>query len=187
MVLTADDDVDDSSGWRGRGKQHSVDDVDHAIVGGDVCRSDRGVIDHDSAIHDGDGDVLAEHGGDHLPVRQVATHGGGVDHVVEEDVRQTIQGQQVIGRDVECSDQCSDGGIGRGEYGEGTISTQVVCEAGGNDGSLQEGVVFAVHHHVDDGRLGLNERPQQKQGQQKGMLEHGLELCDCVGGTDPPS
>ena len=65
MNVGFDHDVDDGGGLLGLGRrqQDGVDDVDHAVVGGDVGNGDLGVVDEDAVVVDGDGDVFSEEGG----------------------------------------------------------------------------------------------------------------------------
>ena len=54
----------------------------------------------------------------------------------------------------------------------------IISEVGLEDCSFEKCVVFAVDHNIDDGRLRIREKPQEEQGHQKGMLEHGSGLGD---------
>ena len=93
-----------SAGWW---QKHSVDDVHHTVVGGDVGHSDGGVIDHHCTVHDGDGDVLTEQGGEHVAVHEVGAEAVGTHHVVEQDVSQAFEGEEVFGSDSELGHQGS--------------------------------------------------------------------------------
>ena len=90
-------------------------------------------------------------GGDHLTVREVGAHGRGVDHVVEQDVPEAFEGEEIFGCDFERSDQSSHGIIGRREHGEGAFTREGLNESGSTDGSLEQGVVFAVDDDVHHG------------------------------------
>ena len=107
MHVAVDDDVHDGVGWLRRGRDEDrIDDVHDAIVGHDVGDNDLSVVDEDALVVDGDGDVGAVEGGDHLSVAEVGTEGGSSDHVVEEDVGQLRQSEEVLCGGAESASQC---------------------------------------------------------------------------------
>ena len=144
VVFAVDDDVHHGGGLAGWWEKHSVDDVHHTVVGRDVGHSDGGVIDHDCTVHDGDGDVFTEHGGEHLAVHEVGAECSGPHNVVEQDVPKAFEGEEVFGSDAEFSDQSSDCSIGRCEDRKWAVAGQGVGEFSRDDGRLEKSVVFAV-------------------------------------------
>ena len=155
MVFAVDDDVHHGGGLCWWWQKHSVDDVDYTVVCRDVGHSDRGVVDHDRTVHDGDGHVLTEHGGDHLTVREVGAHGRGVDHVVEQDVSEAFEGEEVFGCDAEFSHEGGYGIICWCKNSKWTITGQGTGEICLDHGSFEQRMVVAVDHHIDHGGLGL--------------------------------
>ena len=89
MVGRIDDDVHYGDG---RGQQHGVNDMDHAVVGLDVGDGDLGVVDEDTVGVDGHGDVLAVERGDDLPVGEVSRKDLSAGDVVGQDVGQGALG-----------------------------------------------------------------------------------------------
>ena len=154
VVFAVDDHVHNGCSLRSWREQDSIDHVHHTIVGSDVGHSDGGVIDHHCAVHDGDGDVFTEQGGEHVAVHEVGAECRGPHNVVEEDIRKAIKGEEVFGSDAEFSDQSSDCSIGRCEDRKWAVAGQVVGEFSRDDGRLEKSVVFAVHYHVDYCSLG---------------------------------
>ena len=123
----------------------------HAVVGGNVCHGDLGVVDKDAVVVDGHGDIGAVESGDHLAITQIRAERGGAHNVIQQDVCQFRQGKQVFGGGVQRASQCNECVVRGGEYRERSFTTQRACQVGFKHRSFKHVVDRAVDHDVHDG------------------------------------
>ena len=151
MHVTVDDDVHDGGGLRLGGRQeHGVDDVDHAIVGGDVGDGDLGVVDEDAIVVDGHRDVSTVERGGGGAVGQIGGQHLRTDHVVQQDVGEAVECEQVLGGGIECGGQGDEGVVGRCEDGERTVAGEGFSEPCSANGGFQQVVDVTVDDDIDD-------------------------------------
>ena len=111
-----------------------------------------GVVDDDAAVDHGDGDLFALDGGGGLAVE--ADGGGGVDltghDVVGEDVGERLVGEKLFGGEAESVERRSEGVVGRGEDGEGTLTAQRLDETGLGHRSDEGLEAASGNRNIDD-------------------------------------
>ena len=150
MVGAVDDHVHHSGGGRRGWQQHRVNDVHHAVVGGEVRHSHLGVVDEHPVHGDGHRHVGTEEGLDHLAVGQVCAQGLTSHHVVLQNGAEVFGRQQFLRGDFQGLHHGGDGRVGGREDGERTVGGQGVRKASGAHGCGEQHVVRAacndVHH-----------------------------------------
>ena len=76
--------------------EHLVDDVDDAVVGGDVGRRHVSIVDHDTAVVHGEGDIVAVQHRGLQTVGNVSSVNGAAQDVIGEDVNERGVGLVVV-------------------------------------------------------------------------------------------
>ena len=142
--------------------------MNDAVAGLDVGHDDGGVINHDVAVDDGDGDLLALDRGGGLAVE--GDGGFGIDcsgnDVVRQDVGERGVAEEFFGGEAESIEGGGEGIVGRSEHGERAVTTERLDEAGfghggdeglkgaGADGDVDDGAgTFVLFGHAVVGHL----------------------------------
>ena len=150
--LAVDDDVYHGGGLRfGGRKQYRIDDVNHTVVGDDVRDGDLGVVDEDATIVDGDGHVFSQERSGSGTVGEVGRQDLSAHHVVQQNVRESGQGQKVFSRSVQSGGQRKESIIGRGKHRKGAFAGEGAREVCFDHRCFKEIVHCAVDDDVDNG------------------------------------
>ena len=110
MLAAVDQDVDNRRRC-GRGEQHLINDVKHAILSNDVSNSHLGVIDKNPILIDANDDFCALNGFNELPIRQIHRKNLFDENVMGEYFIKRLEGKQVFEGDLQRFQQGDESGI----------------------------------------------------------------------------
>ena len=130
------------------GQENGIDDVHHTICGGDVRRTNVGLVHHGST-HQRESNVCTIDGCRHGTINQVTTHDGISNNMVGQDVCQVWQCKQVRSSDAQRVHGVGDGSIGRRKNSERTWTSKSALKACGQDSVFKKVVLVAASDDVE--------------------------------------
>ena len=152
------------------GREHLVDDVDDAVAGNDVGRSDGGVVDRHRTVDHGKGRIVSvQHGGDES-VGHACCVDSALQDVVGEDVHEG--GVGLVGVEVcKVNTGFSEGGVGGRKDREGSVALQGFNQTGVRQGG-HEGFVRAGRCSVGGDVLCFISRDTERNGRKAEAGNH---------------